>query len=110
MQGSPQHFWLGLKILSALVGEFNQPTPGRTLTVHRKVCPCCRGSMLLTEMAVPEQACAVQVAVSFRDPYLFQTFELALLANKQLLSDSTPKRHLQEQVRHRLKYLLIYSF
>ena len=75
MQGSTQHFWLGLKILTMLVAEFNQPTPGRTLTVHRKV------------------------AVAFRDPALFKVFELALLANQQLQADSGAERRLREQVR-----------
>ena len=70
-----QHFWLGLKILTMLVAEFNQPTPGRTLTVHRKV------------------------AVAFRDPALFKVFELALLANQQLQADSGAERRLREQVR-----------
>ena len=74
MQGSTQHFWLGLKILTMLVAEFNQPTPGRTLTVHRKV------------------------AVAFRDPALFRVFELALLANQQLQADSGAERRLREQV------------
>jgi hypothetical protein len=46
--GSPGHYLLGLRILNMLVSEMNQATPGRTLTVHRKV------------------------AVSFRDNALFQ--------------------------------------
>ena len=44
----------------------------------------------------------VQVAVAFRDPYLFQVFELALLANKQLQAESTPDKRLQEQAGPRL--------
>lgn len=35
--GSTGHYQLGLRILVMLVGEMNQPTPGRTLTAHRKV-------------------------------------------------------------------------
>ena len=30
-------YHLGLKILNMLVAEMNQPTPGRTLTQHRKI-------------------------------------------------------------------------
>ena len=30
-------YQLGLKILNMLVAEMNQPTPGRTLTQHRKI-------------------------------------------------------------------------
>lgn len=37
--GSTGHYQLGLRILVMLVGEMNQPTPGRTLTAHRKVRP-----------------------------------------------------------------------
>lgn len=35
--GSMGHYQLGLRILVMLVSEMNQPTPGRTLTAHRKV-------------------------------------------------------------------------
>ena len=35
--GSPGHYLLGLRVLNMLVLEMNQPTPGRTLTQHRKV-------------------------------------------------------------------------
>jgi hypothetical protein len=35
--GSPGHYLLGLRVLNMLVLEMNQPTPGRTLTQHRKI-------------------------------------------------------------------------
>ena len=34
---SQGHYLLGLRILNVLVTEMNQPTPGRTLTQHRKI-------------------------------------------------------------------------
>ena len=34
---SPPHYLLGLKILNMLVSEMNNPTPGRSLTQHRKI-------------------------------------------------------------------------
>jgi hypothetical protein len=38
LQGpSPPHYLLGLKILNMLVAEMNNPTPGRSLTQHRKI-------------------------------------------------------------------------
>ena len=44
--------------------------------------------------------------MAFRDPYLFQVFELALLANRQLQANSNPERRLQEQVRLVLLWLV----
>ncbi|KAL4534670.1 hypothetical protein Ndes2526A_g05549 [Nannochloris sp. 'desiccata'] len=57
---SQQHYLLGLKLLQMTVSEMNSPTPGRTLTQHRKV------------------------AVSFRDQCLYQAFQLALVALQHL--------------------------
>ena len=59
---SQSHYLLGLKILQMAVSEMNSPTPGRTLTQHRKV------------------------AVSFRDHSLFTAFELSLSALRYLQS------------------------
>lgn len=59
---SQPHYLLGLKILHMGVSEMNSPTPGRTLTQHRKV------------------------AVSFRDQSLYQAFQLALSALHHLHS------------------------
>jgi exportin-7 len=58
--GSPPHYYLGLRILNMAVAEMNAPTPGRTLTLHRKV------------------------AISFRDQALFPAFQLALAALRHL--------------------------
>ena len=69
-----KHYFLGLKILNMLVAEFNQPTPGRTLTQHRKL------------------------AVAFRDQALFKVFELALVAMRQLQSTQMADTELREQV------------
>ena len=70
--GQPGLYLLGLKLLSMLVSEMNQPTPGRTLTQHRKI------------------------AVAFRDQSLLKTFALSLSALKQLQNTSDLK--LKEQV------------
>ena len=59
---SQPHYLIGLKILHMGVSEMNSPTPGRTLTQHRKV------------------------AVSFRDQSLYQAFQLALSALHHLHS------------------------
>lgn len=50
LQASPAHYFQGLKIFNQLTTEMNQPTPGRSLTLHRKT------------------------AVSFRDASLFHIF------------------------------------
>jgi exportin-7 len=67
------HYLLGLKILNMLVTECNQPTPGRTLTQHRKI------------------------AVSFRDLALFKIFQMSLIALRQLYSDPASDDKLREQ-------------
>lgn len=67
------HYMLGLKILNMLVTECNQPTPGRTLTQHRKI------------------------AVSFRDLALFKIFQMSLIALRQLYSDPASGDKLREQ-------------
>lgn len=77
-EGSQGHYFLGLKILNMLVQEMNQPTPNRTLTQHRKV------------------------AVSFRDQSLFQVFQVALMALRQLLDNAAASDKLKEQVRTRV--------
>lgn len=72
--GQPGLYLLGLKLLSMLVSEMNQPTPGRTLTQHRKI------------------------AVAFRDQSLLKTFQLSLSALKQLQGTSMADIKLKEQV------------
>lgn len=72
--GQPGLYLLGLKLLSMLVTEMNQPTPGRTLTQHRKI------------------------AVAFRDQSLLKTFQLSLTALKQLQGPSAAETKLKEQV------------
>lgn len=72
--GQPGLYLLGLKLLSMLVTEMNQPTPGRTLTQHRKI------------------------AVAFRDQSLLKTFQLSLTALKQLQGTSAAETKLKEQV------------
>lgn len=69
-------YLLGLKLLSMLVTEMNQPTPGRTMTQHRKI------------------------AVAFRDQSLLKTFQLSLTALKQLQGTSAVETKLKEQVTH----------
>eukprot|EP00891_Asterochloris_glomerata_P007395 jgi/Astpho2/7395/fgenesh1_pm.00114_%23_12_t len=64
-------YQLGLKILNMLVAEMNQPTPGRTLTQHRKI------------------------AVAFRDAALLKTMQIALASLKQLQPSTDTK--LKEQ-------------
>ena len=72
--GQPGLYLLALKLLSMLVSEMNQPTPGRTLTQHRKI------------------------AVAFRDQSLLKTFQLSLTALKQLQATSSADIKLKEQV------------
>ena len=72
--GQPGMYSLGLKLLSMLVSEMNQPTPGRTLTQHRKI------------------------AVAFRDQSLLKTFQLSLSALKQLQASLVADTKLKEQV------------
>ena len=73
--GQPGLYLLGLKLLSMIVSEMNQPTPGKTLTQHRKI------------------------AVAFRDQSLLTTFQISLTALKQL--QITPaETKLKEQVEH----------
>lgn len=43
---SPPHYLLGLKILNMLVSEMNNPTPGRSLTQHRKIAVSYRDTSL----------------------------------------------------------------
>lgn len=71
MQG---HYLLGLKILNMLVVEFNQPTPGRTMTQHRKP------------------------AVAFRDTALFKVFQTAIASLQLLQSNTAAEEKLREQV------------
>lgn len=72
-KGLGPHYLLGLKILTMLVTECNQPTPGRTLTQHRKI------------------------AVSFRDLALFKIFQMSLIALRQLYSESSIDDKLRDQ-------------
>ena len=58
--GSAPHYLLGLRLLGLLVAEMNAPTPGRSLTQHRKV------------------------AVGFRDSALYRVFQLSLAALRNL--------------------------
>ncbi|KAF8061166.1 XPO7 [Scenedesmus sp. PABB004] len=71
-RGSPGQYLLGLKILAMLVSEMNTPTPGRTLTAHRKI------------------------AVSFRDLSLLNVFKASLVALRVLL-DGKADDKLKEQ-------------
>ncbi|CAL8462392.1 g1925 [Coccomyxa elongata] len=71
--GSPGHYLLGLKILNMLVVEFNQPTPGRTMTQHRKP------------------------AVAFRDTALFKVFQTAITSLQLLQSNAAADEKLREQ-------------
>ncbi|CAI5478824.1 unnamed protein product [Closterium sp. Yama58-4] len=66
-QGTAEHFFLGLKIFNQLVAEMNQPSPGRSLTFHRKT------------------------ACSFRDLALFAIFQISLTSLRQLQSDADDK-------------------
>lgn len=59
------HYYIGLKILTMLVSEMNTPTPGRTLTQHRKT------------------------AVNFRDRALYQILQLSLDSLKYLKISGT---------------------
>ena len=72
-KGLGPHYLLGLKILNMLVTECNQPTPGRTLTQHRKI------------------------AVSFRDLALYNIFHMSLVALRQMYSDANADDKLREQ-------------
>ena len=72
MQG---HYLLGLRILHMLVAEFNQPTSGRTMTLHRKL------------------------AVAFRDSSLLKVFQIAIAAMQQLQGNASADEKLREQVR-----------
>lgn len=66
-QGTLEHFFLGLKIFNQLVAEMNQPSPGRSLTFHRKT------------------------ACSFRDLALFPIFQISLTSLRQLQADAEDK-------------------
>lgn len=73
---------VGLKIFNQLATEMNQPTPGRSLTLHRKT------------------------AVSFRDTSLFHIFPVALASLKQLQADpNADARHLEQAIMLALKCL-----
>lgn len=89
MQG---HYLLGLRILHMLVAEFNQPTSGRTMTLHRKL------------------------AVAFRDASLLKVFQIAIAAMQQLQGNASADEKLREQVRcshhqslHQVKAIVFYS-
>ena len=74
-QGESQgHYLLGLKILNSLVSEMNQPTPGRTLTQHRKIAVSFRdqvGARTATELDPAEGApCVIQCK---KDPAFVKT-------------------------------------
>lgn len=84
--GQPGLYLMGLKLLSMLVTEMNQPTPGRTLTQHRKI------------------------AVAFRDQALLKTFQLGLTAMKQLQSSSAADSKLKEQAVSLVLACLSYDF
>ena len=80
------HYLLGLRILHMLVAEFNQPTSGRTMTLHRKL------------------------AVAFRDASLLKVFQIAIAAMQQLQGNASADEKLREQVRcfhHQSLYLAI---
>ncbi|GMH42848.1 hypothetical protein BSKO_10767 [Bryopsis sp. KO-2023] len=77
-QGSPQHYLLGLKILSALVSDMNQQPKrtGKVLQVHRKT------------------------AVAFRDRELYKIFQIAITCLRQLkdtLTEQETEKKLKEQ-------------
>ncbi len=57
--GSPGHYLLGLRVLNMLVLEMNQPTPGRTLTQHRKVAVSFRDQVCIC------MSCHVEMAVCY---------------------------------------------
>ncbi len=88
MQG---HYLLGLRILHMLVAEFNQPTSGRTMTLHRKL------------------------AVAFRDASLLKVFQIAIAAMQQLQGNTSADEKLREQVLfsqheklHQIKALVLF--
>ena len=60
LQATIDHHSMGLRILTELVDEMNNPTNGRTLTQHRKI------------------------AVSFRDHSLYRVFQIAITTLKHL--------------------------
>ncbi|XP_020249688.1 LOW QUALITY PROTEIN: exportin-7 [Asparagus officinalis] len=62
-QATSGHYSIGLKILNQLVSEMNQPNPGMPLTHHARV------------------------ATSFKDPSLFQIFQISLTSLHQLKTD-----------------------
>lgn len=62
-QATPDHYSIGLKILNHLVSEMNQPNSGLSLTHHRRV------------------------ATNFKDPALFQIFQISLTSLRQLKND-----------------------
>ena len=66
LDASVEHLLVGMKLLNSLVDEMNTPTPGRTLTVHRKT------------------------AVSFRDHALLNAFQLSIQTLKQNYSGLGP--------------------
>ena len=60
LEGSVDHYIVGLKVLKSLVDEMNIPNGNRTLTVHRKT------------------------AVSFRDQSLYNTFQISIQTLKKV--------------------------
>ncbi|GMH11276.1 hypothetical protein Nepgr_013117 [Nepenthes gracilis] len=64
IQATPDHYAIGLKILSQLVSEMNQPNLGLPTTHHRRI------------------------AFSFRDQSLFQIFQISLTSLQQLRNDA----------------------
>lgn len=86
-QPSPQHYFLGLKILNQLVTEMNTPTSGYSLIQQRKT------------------------AMSFRDNLLQQIFQISLQALDQLHSDGrNAEDSLKEQAIQLVLRCLSYDF
>eukprot|EP00242_Pyramimonas_sp_CCMP2087_P001295 CAMPEP_0198228690 /NCGR_PEP_ID=MMETSP1445-20131203/113729_1 /TAXON_ID=36898 /ORGANISM="Pyramimonas sp., Strain CCMP2087" /LENGTH=1057 /DNA_ID=CAMNT_0043909107 /DNA_START=452 /DNA_END=3625 /DNA_ORIENTATION=+ len=82
LEASSAHYFCGLKVFNQLCMEMNQPTPGRSLTQHRKT------------------------AVSFRDNSLFHIFPIALQSLAQLQKDqNADPRHLEQAILLSLKCL-----
>jgi len=84
-KNSPAHYIMGLRILNNLVVEMNTPTPGRTLTQHRKV------------------------AVNFRDTALIKVWQLSLSAISDMAAKGAVDK-LKEQGLQLCSLCLSYDF
>jgi len=85
-QPTAGHYFIGLKILTQVTQEMNQPSSGFSLIQQRKI------------------------AVNFRDNALLQIFQVSLEALRQLHGDASAEEKLKEQAASLVLRCLSYDF